>query len=155
MDFAHEKKHHIGGYLEHDTKEFKRLWAQIAFTPEKHELAFIRADVLKHLVSAGALHKISGTDYTHGLEVTYDAADGAKGFQGFPVAVKSGAHYALSDATHLKTCVEIGEHYGGHLKVEHKIDKNWTVEAHQEFCSAKLKVAGGPYDLGFKVHYKL
>jgi hypothetical protein len=41
------------------------------------------------------------------------------------------------------------------LKVEHKIDSHWTVESHQEFCSGKLKVAGGPYDLGFKVHYKL
>ena len=100
------------------------------------------------------MHKFND-DATHGFEVVYDAADGAKGFQGFPVTFRSGAHYRLSDATHLKTAVLIGEHYGGHLKVEHKIDSHWTVESHQEFCSGKLKVAGGPYDLGFKVHYKL
>ena len=93
---------------------------------------FIRADILKHLVSFGGMHKHHFTDEaTHGFEVVYNAAEGVKSFRKFPIALKYGLNYKLSDSTCLKTSVRIGEHYGAHLKVEHKINSHWTVESHQ------------------------
>jgi hypothetical protein len=55
----------------------------------------------------------------------------------------------------LKSHIEAGEHYGYELNVEHKLDNHWTVAAHQDFCSSKLKEKFGPYEIGFKVNYKL
>lgn len=131
------------------------MWAQLAFTPEAGKVGFLRADLLKHFVSAGCSVKVDNLNATHAFEVTYDASEGAKGFRGFPVQLKTGAVYKLGETSQVKSAIHVGEHWGEHLKVEHKVDKNWTVEAHQDFCSQKLGSKAGAYNLGFKVHYKL
>lgn len=155
VNCAHEGEHHLGVYFEHDMKDFKRLWAQAAWTPkDKNHSNFVRADLHKHFVSIGHLHK-HGSNATHAVEVTYDAADGAKGLRGLPIGVKAGAEYKLSDATHLKTHLHAAEHWGTSVKVEHKVDEHWSVATHQEFSSENLKAKQGPHSMGFKVNYKL
>lgn len=155
LNVAHEEQHHVGLYAEHDTKDFKRLWGQLAFTPSgKDYSGFVRVDFKKHFVSLGGLHH-HGKDITHAYELQFDAADGAKGLGGQPVSIHAGSAYHLSESTTLKAGLEFAEHYGADLKVEHKLDSHWTLESHQEFCSGKLKEKSGPYDIGFKVSYKL
>jgi hypothetical protein len=155
LNFAHENEHHLGVFFEHDMKDFKKLWAQAAWTPkDAQHRNFVRADLHKHFVSAGHHHKHSDS-CAHAVEVTYDAADGAKGLKGLPIGVKLGADYKLSDATHLKTHVHAAEHWGTSIKVEHKVNDHWSVASHQEFSSADLKAKQGPHNLGFKVNYKL
>jgi hypothetical protein len=115
---------------------------------------FVRADLQKHFLSLGHLHQ-HNENCTHAVEVTYDAADGAKGLKGLPIGVKYGADYKLSDSTHLKTHLHAAEHWGSCIKVEHKVNDHWTVASHQEFSSANLSAKQGPHNLGFKVVYKL
>jgi hypothetical protein len=155
LSFAHEGMHHLGVYFEHDAKDFTKLWAQLAFTPnDAAHHNFLRADMQKHFVSVGHHHK-HDSGAQHAVEVTYDAADGAKGLYGTPLGVKTGAEYKLSDNTHFRSSVWWNEHYGAGMKVEHKIDDHWTVASHQEFDSANLKAKQGPHNLGFRVQYKL
>lgn len=155
VSFAHEDMHHLGVYFEHDTKDFTRLWAQLAFTPrDAQHHNFLRYDVQKHFVSVGHHHDHKN-GAQHAFEVTYDAADGAKGLYGTPLGAKSAASYKLSDHTHLKTALWWNANYGAEMKVEHKIDDHWTVGTHQEFDSSNLKAKQGPHNLGFKVNYKL
>lgn len=94
-------------------------------------------------------------DQTHAVELTYDAADGAKGFQGFPIGFNFGNHYRLSDKTHLKAAINIGEHYGGCLKVDHQLTDHIHVGSHQEFDSSKLASKADAYEIGFSVKYNL
>jgi len=154
VNVAHDNSQHFGLYFEHDTKDFKRLWGQLAYTPEGDHTGFLRADIQKHFVSLGYINKHSN-DITHAFEASYNAGEGAKGFQGFPVEFKFGAEYKLSDSTHLKSALRAGEHYAAEWKVDHKIDEHWSVGSHQDFNSARLKAKSGPYNLGFKVNYKL
>lgn len=154
-NFAHQDEHHLGFYFEHDTKDFKRLWAQAAWTPkEKNHRGAIRADIQNHFVSVVGMHK-HGADIIHAYEATYDAAEGAKGFYGLPIGFRAGAEYKYSPSTHMKSAFWLNEHYGTELKVEHKVDDHWSVSTHQEFCSSLLKAKQGPHNLGFKVNYKL
>jgi len=155
VNVAHENEHHVGAYFEHDMKDFKKLWAQVGWTPkDSKNKSFVRADLHKHFVSIGHLHNHSDS-CQHGVEVTYDAADGAKGLKGLPIGVKVGAEYKLSSATNLKTHVHAAENWGACIKVDHKVDDHWTVSSHQEFSSANLSAKQGPHNLGFKVAYKL
>jgi hypothetical protein len=107
LNIAHEGKHHLGFYFEHDTKDFKRLWAQLGFTPEGDHSGFLRADLQKHLVSLGHIRKDT-KDSCHAVEVTFNAAEGAKGLLGYPVEIKTGDEYKLSDSTHFKTSLHAG-----------------------------------------------
>jgi len=107
LNIAHEGKHHLGFYFEHDTKDFKRLWAQLGFTPEGDHSGFLRADLQKHLVSLGHIRKDT-KDSCHAVEVTFNAAEGAKGLLGYPVEIKTGDEYKLSDSTHFKTSLRAG-----------------------------------------------
>lgn len=154
LNLAHEGKHHLGLYFEHDTKDFKRLWAQLGFTPEGDHSGFLRADLQKHFVSIGHVHKHCSCA-THAFELAYNAADGAKGLHGFPVEAKVGAELKFSDHVVLKANARAGEHYAAEAKLDYKVDNNWSVATHQDFSSAKLKDKSGPYSLGFKVNYKL
>jgi len=104
--------------------------------------------------STGCTQKIKD-HIKHAFEVSYDMADGAKGFQGYPVTLKGGVEYDLSESTEIEASASASDHYEVNFQQEHELDRHWEVEAHQHFDSSKIGTKQGPYALGFKVQYRL
>lgn len=68
------------------------------------------------------------------------------------MTLTKGNKWPVSDKTTVTSMVELGEAVHGQMKVQHKVDKNWTVAAHQSY---NVAAKGDKYNLGFDVAYTL
>jgi len=147
-----QKDHNVGVSTEHDTKTFKKIFAQ-ATTRDGDNVYWARANVLTHSFHAGCMQTYK--NFAHSYDVEYNATKDFKGFQGQPVVVTAGGRYTLSDQTSFTYNGTAGEHLAANAAFKHKVDSHWTVGAHQHFDGARLSGKRNPYDLGFEVEYKL
>lgn len=145
---------HVGVSAEHDTKDFTKLFGQAVYNMNNRGLYWFRLDSKQNWLAAGCHHTHHGK-ISHTWEAQYNYADGAQGFQGYPVEFRFGAGYKLSDSSNLSTTLKAGKNVEAHQRVQHKIDEHYTAAVHQHFDSARLGSKRAAYDLGFELGYKL
>jgi len=105
---------------------------------------------------AGCLINNAEKKFTHAYELRYHMDD-KKAPQKFfdqPMSVAGSGKYVLSDKTTMNYSAEFGTWAHAQAKFTHKMDKNWTVAAHQSFNIADVEKKH-PYQLGFDVNYTL
>ena len=80
----------------------------------------------RSLAMAGCNNVIK-TGYVHSFEGIYGWGAGAKGLMGYPVTLRTGMDYELSDASTLSAGGSWGEHYEVSMRGDHKINDHITV----------------------------
>jgi hypothetical protein len=146
----------IGVSLKTDTKALQEIWPQIVYRPtdNKNSFYWARADITRKFFMAGCDQKLA--DYvSHSFEAIFGWDKDFKGIQGQPVVLRGGVSYELSDQTELSASGNWSGDYEVGMEVEHKVDKNWTVSAAQQFSSENVGKPQGPYHIGFAASYKL
>jgi len=76
------------------------------------------------------------------------------GFMEHPLSFVFGCKHVFSDKTTMNCSAELKQRVHAQAKFTHKLDKNWTVAAHQSFNTNSDK-SKHPYQLGFDVNYTL
>jgi len=151
VNFVHDKQHHLGVYSQHDLNKFTSLWLQAAFTPkDKKYMAFLRANIQKHLVTIGHTHEHEACNSTHAVEVTYDAGAEAKKMPHLnqPVEVRVGSEYRFSSATRLHSYFAYGSGFSAFQCVNHKVNDYLSAAIHQDYSDGK-------HNLGVKFSYAI
>ena len=143
----------LGVSLKTDSKfTMKEIWPQLVYKPKDNPKSFYwaRADMTRALLMLGCDQKLQ--DYvSHSFEAVVgwgkqektetERGNILKGIQGNPVMLRAGVAYELSDQTELSASGSWSEDYEVGMKVEHKVDKNWTISASQSFSSGRVGAA--------------
>jgi len=90
---------------------------------------FLRANLLKSLVTIGCSHSHKGGDDKHSYELTYDVKKVTEGIRGSPVTAKFGGSYKLTDTISLKTKLEAAKEVMWNLSWVQKVDDHLTITA--------------------------
>jgi hypothetical protein len=139
---------------EHDTKDLKKGIMQCVYAPKGRDGRYwVRGDLLNTLLSTGCDNKLSDT-ISHTFEGVYNWS-GKAGILGYPLSLRGGVDYDLSDRTNTNISASWGSDVNVNQQVSHQCNANWTVTATQTFDQELLGTAQGAYHVGFGVTYKL
>ena len=144
----------VGCAIESDLKSVQTIRPQFVYKPSCM-MAWMRADTGSKMAMIGATKKLFNGNFkmTGELATTWGES---KGNGGMPVIFRGGVEAELGEDTEIKSTFSFSEGYTLQAEVEHKYNKNWTLNAIQSFDSAKLSQKnGGPYHVGFGASYKL
>ena len=144
----------FGLSLKTDTKALQEIMPQFVYTGQMRAFSWMRADITRKVLMFGCDQNTK--DYfRHSYEAIYGWDKDFKGIKDYPLVLRSGVAYELSDDTEISHSVTIGQNFASSMEIEHKFDKNWTVGASQSFDSEGLGKPQGPYHVGFSASYKL
>jgi len=99
------KDFHFGFAGERKDSDLSKLYTQFVVADKDH-LYWARADLKEETVGVGC--SIDAGNRSHSHEIVYDRKTDAKGFKDFPVEIRNGSEYQLSDATSLGWSSKLG-----------------------------------------------
>jgi len=146
------KDFHLGVAGERKGADVSKLYAQFVVA-DKDKLYWARTDVKDETVGVGC--SIDQENRSHSHEIVYDRKKDAKGFKDFPVEIRNGSEYKLSDATSVGFSSKLGEHLSFEVETSHKVDKNWTVSVIQNYDHSRKGSKLPLYDFSVHFEYKL
>jgi hypothetical protein len=141
----------VGVSAKSDLKTMQEIFPQFVYNPKgKDSFYWARADVTRQWAMFGCDQKLKDS-ISHSFELMAGWNKDCKELKGYPVRIRGGVSYELSDQTTVDSSFGFGANWQVGMEVEHNIDSHWTVKASQSFESD----AATPYHVGFTAAYKL